>query len=527
MIGTTAGIADVDLYEEANTIANAYAQQASKPTPVSIYELLRFGRTIGSDTLHPADVPYWRKVAYPGGVGWVNLHAQGTHAFSDADFPYWRGWQPISDDPNADSRCDSSSLLDLILQETSNDSVAARANQIANPAAEQQRKAKVLAKISNADIQARLARTICKFPTEWEKSSVANRWQWLTTETPADGGPLAGPYLQKEDFPKFQAHAEALCFWEEANLGISSLHWHFHPIEFIQQFRKCGWLSRDEMIQLFPKTAMRPKSKTTWVSESVSVSTRIIATYQVDLNKATRRYGIVTPLRMAAFYGNTMQETQWFATLAEKINKKKKIVNGKPVITNGKTVMEDDPPRYAPWVGRGFMQLTWPDNYIKYWRFKGKSVSDDLAEKLHNAAHKADVTRTNASLEALEADVPIEMKQWRNDLGNNASAAADSAGAYWAWSRATTNADNEPSNIRATKPAGKLSLPYYTSVGFGQVAATVNVGHPSTNYASVNGIVARFQAYNTCEAVLLDTPTFPSAGGKSLSAPENYVPRHP
>ena len=44
------------------------------------YELLRFGRIVDTDyeTLPEADLPHWRKVAYPGGEGWVNSSDMAT-----------------------------------------------------------------------------------------------------------------------------------------------------------------------------------------------------------------------------------------------------------------------------------------------------------------------------------------------------------------------------------------------------------------------------------------------------------------
>ena len=62
--------------------------------------------------------------------------------------------------------------------------------------------------------------------------------------------------LTEEDFPEFQRHAEALAFWEDASLGIDALHWHFNPKEFIGHFRKCGWLSTDELRQITPGAAV-------------------------------------------------------------------------------------------------------------------------------------------------------------------------------------------------------------------------------------------------------------------------------
>ncbi|QGJ67411.1 hypothetical protein FDU21_07450 [Xanthomonas oryzae pv. oryzae] len=65
-----------------------------------------------------------------------------------------------------------------------------------------------------------LAGTICKFPTEWQKSTIATRWDWTTKESPP-GSPAnsvgSTTYLTQKDFVKFQSYAEALCFGMRPN----------------------------------------------------------------------------------------------------------------------------------------------------------------------------------------------------------------------------------------------------------------------------------------------------------------------
>ncbi|PLZ04372.1 hypothetical protein CY652_01525 [Burkholderia sp. WAC0059] len=57
------------------------------------------------------------------------------------------------------------------------------------------------------------------------------------------------------------------------------------------------------------------------------------------------------------------------------------------------------------------------------------------------------------------------------------------------------------------------SIAYYTNDAFGLVAATVNAGSPSESLKSVNGLVARFQAYTSAQMTLLDMPMFPDSDG--------------
>ena len=259
------------------------------------------------------------------------------------------------------------------------------------------------------------------------------------------------------------------------------------------------------MIQLFPMTAMREHNHQ-WVSEKVIIRQTLVNQYCTELNKSTRRYCIVTPSRLAAFYGNATQETMWFGKLYE----------------------ANKAARYAPWDGRGFLQLTWPDNYIKYWEFTGKIIADSLKIQLNKAAKQANLQKINTPLVTMDEHIPAEMSKWRQLVeGNTADIydAANSAGAYWVWTMAAKFADKEAPNLRATKIINGKPKAYYTNGSFGNVAGTVNIGQPTTSYSSVNGIVARFQAYTAAQVVLMDNPIFLSAEGNIENHPDEFVPR--
>src|SRR5207245_1662128 len=97
---------------------------------------------------------------------------------------------------------------------------------------------------------------------------------------------------------------QALCFWKEANLGIDAAHWHFHPREFIKHFRKCGWLSTDELAQLMPRKHGQNRSSMATVSWAIAKSrfdnARLHFTH-IDINKAWRKYGFLTASRQTMF----------------------------------------------------------------------------------------------------------------------------------------------------------------------------------------------------------------------------------
>ncbi len=219
MDGTTLGTAlrepeaEYLLYSTAKAMSDAYPATA-RPSTSAVYELLRFGRTLGPDPLAPADVPHWREVNYPGGRGWVNLNAANVHHYSDADFPPWKGWTFIHDDTDGDSRCNSPALRNLM-------------------------------NTRGGNVQRRLARTICQFPSEWDASTIDQRWSWLQTQTDDNPEPLTA-----DDFATLRAHAQALCF---ALPELFAAQWCFDPREFIGHFRGCGWLSGRELAQCIPR----------------------------------------------------------------------------------------------------------------------------------------------------------------------------------------------------------------------------------------------------------------------------------
>jgi predicted chitinase len=315
---------------------------------------------------------------------------------------------------------------------------------------------------------------------------------------------------------KFKAHAQALCFWEQAKqagyLDIDANHWHIDPRVFIKQFRKCGWLSESELTQTLPMSALR-QSRGQWVSEPINLTqarTRNIQRTRIELNRSLRKFNIApSPLRMAAFIANALVETQWFETLHE----------------NNRAAW------YYPWDGRGFLQLTGPDNYIKYWRFLGRTVPESLEKELSTAASKAHTEQKNDALkDAKHPDLTALMIQWRDDVETKAKNATDSAGAYWAWTGAAKFADLFPAWQRMTHYADndKTTNVYYRSDSFGQVAATVNFGspvHDLSAIAKVNGIVARRQAYTHAVATLGEGLGFFDANGQSQEMPDGYERR--
>lgn len=281
--------AEYNLYRDSGRIVAAYRAAGAVRVPAhsAVYELLRFGRALGPDVLDPGDTPHWRQIHTPSGLAWVNLNAAGTTRFSDADAPHWAGWHLLKDYRDGDSRCSVAVIRNLL---------DANADGVTTSAEAQTR-------LRRPDVQRFLRGVVAKFPTEWNRGSVATRWAWLKQEGPE--GPNGPTHLTQDDFPEFQRHAEALAFWEEAALeGIGSTHWHFHPARFIEHFRKCGWLSPSEIRAVLPHS-----------------NAGNAARFATPINMVMRKYLGSSLVRRSHFLGQMAHETgNLGGTMAERGN---------------------------------------------------------------------------------------------------------------------------------------------------------------------------------------------------------------
>ncbi|WP_413187624.1 peptidase M23 [Paraburkholderia sacchari] len=474
---------EYDLYRRATALYGA--------CPSDGYEMLRFGRILSTPaTLAENARATWVRVTYAAGKhGYIDISKAAIRKLSDADFPSFMGWQKLSDGNTpfgSDGMCDIEVLKKLVKDAADNEppTVAAETTEV--------QKAGALSRYvrGHDGVRQALRGFICNAPSEWDSTHNETRYAKLLDE----GGFYHG---NEQGYNKFLTYLKEIQFWDATGLPAGQNLWFFHPLAFIRHFRKCGWLSAQEYMRMFPPTALRSVGHGQWVSERVSPSREAIAGYGAELNKAMCKFGITTPLRQAAFLGNAMQETQWFSSLSEGAS--------------------TPPPRYAPWIGRGFLQLTWPDNYVKYWRFCGRQVDLSLADRLHEAAHTANTTRNNHALIAVESVVPVRMQEWRRLMGIDKLDATNSATAYWAWSGAAKYADMHPVLRRETKTVGMTPMPYYSCESFGQVAATVNVGHPSNSFSGIYGLQARFQGYTSALMALTDWTEVRTGNGSQLS----------
>ncbi|MDN6859216.1 M23 family metallopeptidase [Pseudomonas sp. CAN2814] len=475
--------------------------------PSAGYELLRFGRILGPDALQPANAAHWRRISLPPRTetgeaerhAWFNLNAPGVTRFSDADFPHWMGWRLIDDDDDSDSHCQSEYIRTLLEPPSPYTNPPPRQPDAASiaispaydtmTAGDQRRLSEQYVldhernatRLSDAGNQEKLRRLICKFPTEWARDDFDTRYGWLK-KVAADGP------MSEDDFKELEEHHKALAFWEEANLAdIETKHWHFPPYNFISIYRKCGWLSSPELAQCIPRHVVEqttsegqivyPKSKINWAT-ALSRADR----FKIATNNIFRKYTISSSkLRMCYFLENSIQETTYLSRTAE---------GGGPSLS------------YAPWYGRGMMQLTWEKNYKLYTEFR--------------TGHQTPT--------------------FRAELESSLVHASESAGFYWVSVAKGPNlavclnrfADTPPILIQQTLQnvctdynyttktcsVSLSSTKYYTCQQLETVARGVNTGNPNST-GTVNGLVPRRVVFASCLLTLTEM-NFPDGNSNSM-----------
>jgi hydroxyethylthiazole kinase len=410
--------AEYDLLTRATAIREAFTSAHAPIIPVTsaVYELLRFGRVLGPDALAPAEIAHWRQANYPGGQGWVNLNAAGVHKFSDADFPGWKGWKLIDDDTDDNSQCNSAALIGVVEDASAADGRLTRQE--------------LETRLSQAPVRVALNRLICKFPSEWNRDTIDARWAWLRTD--AEFG------LTGEDWTLFRAHAVALAVpGADLPVAMRTAHWHFHPQQFVEHFRKCGWLSEAEMAQTLPKylfynehgnprTAITTNNPTYTLTRATA--TTRLATHHVPLNLCIRKYIGSGRQRVAIFLAQVILETAQWRNAGGMRRLMHEWFFGQTSTANPATQF------YTAFYGRGIMQLTWAGNYKDYGEYRMlPNHVGAYTERLTPATPR--VTATSRHYLANPNDGGAEIT-WspRYDpdfVGEDPYTACDSGGYYW------------------------------------------------------------------------------------------------
>jgi predicted chitinase len=398
--------AEYRLFESASTIASAFAAAAA-PAQTTVFELLRFGRRINetNEAAMPATLPHWRRISYPGGTGWVNLGAAAIRKFSDADLPDWCGWSLIDDAADGDSRCDSATVRGWL--DTDGDGAVTLAE--------------ARAAMNDAVVAAKLAKSVCKFPSEWDAATIDARWSWLKSATPENPEPLTD-----DDFAELKAHITAFCI-DDASLHAAQ--WHWHPREFMRHFRRCSWLSVDELAQMLPRRSGPAGAQAAPIPWATARSR--MDTYAVELNLAMRKFGIVSRTRQVHFLAQTYIETALWRTMEELGRAHQQRNRRTGLMYWPAPAMQ----YYQAFFGRGAMQLTWAGNYDGYGIYRAfpsvaanhRYVDDRIT---HTSTHYwADPRDRNGRV--IHAPRPWFPRFDPHDVASNPFYACDSAGFYW------------------------------------------------------------------------------------------------
>lgn len=424
---------EYDLYAEANRRHNALPQaDRTRSSPSGWYELLRFGRNLGrgpnaadKDPL-PANAAHWRNIVGPNGQAiWADLNAEGTYKFSEADFLPIQGWTFINDDstPN-DQRCDSNNLKSLIADPDPN-------------APDRLDPVTLARRLGNNDVAAKLRKTVCRFPSEWNQNDITTRYAFVK-ELPA--------FKENPDaWTPQEKHLKSLSFADLPAEYLSAT-WRFHPTEFIQTMRRCGWLSLNELAQLVPRKGVL-NSVDTWISGYERLRDDI---QYLNLNRIFRKYNLTTTNRQTAFLAQVYIETGCMRFLSERGSG-----NSNPALPMTQY--------YAAFYGRGLMQLTWAGTYADYGKFRG------FAD--HNGAY-ADHRITAASIHDWAAPTQgsnntlvRDQRRWspRFDpsiVASNTFNAGDSGAFFWVQKHftGTSNINRLADQGLTTELIGRMSI---------------------------------------------------------------------
>ncbi|PLV61891.1 DUF3289 family protein [Erwinia sp. B116] len=148
----------------------------------------------------------WILVSVSGQEGWIDVSSAAVKTYTDADLPDWDGWSIVDDDPTPDSQCNS------------------------------KRMEKWLAEADGAQ-GAKLMKSICKFPFEWNSATIDTRFSWVKHKSKAAPDPLTA-----EEYKVLTNYIGALCFFDKLSGSVqaelSGEIWHFEPRTFITQIQK-------------------------------------------------------------------------------------------------------------------------------------------------------------------------------------------------------------------------------------------------------------------------------------------------
>ncbi|EKS71218.1 peptidase M23 [Burkholderia sp. SJ98] len=409
------------------------------------YELLRFGRILSpSPTLRtPAECSTWIRMTFAAGQeGYIDVSDSAIVKLSDADFSGFAGWQKISEGNtpfSADGLCDIDALKKIVkgvYEHQTREEAALK---------EGYKKEDVLAQYikSNVSVREQLRGFICEAPSEWDNVHNEDRYRKLKDEGEFYHGNDAG-------YAAFLKLLESFQFWDKTGLPAGQKLWSFHPLEFVRHFRKCGWLSLDELTQLLPRRygLNRAGATLSWETARGRLNGGTIS--HTDLCNAFRKYQFSTAERQVAFLSQAYIETGLMRTARE---------DGQGRGTSGNVQY------YQAFYGRGLMQLTWPTLYDDYGKFRAFAPNTSGQYTDRRITQTSNHYWSGAPTVDSQGHTHRDTRRWypRYDpelLVSIGSNACDSAGFFWVWKHfmGTTNILRIADAGITTETVGRMSI---------------------------------------------------------------------